>query len=119
MKKILQLNQRYWLFFTAIILIMITALSLWPLDKLPSVPGSDKTHHLIAYAALMLPTALCQPRFWWAFALGFIAYGGLIELLQPYANRYAEWLDFAANSTGVIIGVLLGKLISAYNTRRL
>jgi hypothetical protein len=26
----------------------------------------------------------------------------LIEIIQPYVNRYGEWLDFLANTIGVI-----------------
>lgn len=114
MNSLLQINQRYWGVFTLILWITITILSLSPLDELPSVPGSDKTHHFIAYAALMLPTALRQPRYWLWLGVTYIAYGGLIELLQPYSNRYAEWLDFAANSGGVVLGALLGKALSLY-----
>jgi hypothetical protein len=37
---------------------------------------------------------------------------GLLELLQRYCttNRSGEWLDFAANSTGVTLAVPLGLL---------
>ena len=35
---------------------------------------------------------------------------GVIELLQAYCttNRSGEWLDFAANTTGVGLGTLIG-----------
>lgn len=97
---------------TVFILAIITTLSLWPLDKLPIVPGGDKTHHLIAYAALMFPTALHKPKLWKLIGLFFVAYGGAIELLQPYVNRYGEWPDMAANITGLICGLLIVKLIT-------
>ena len=47
-------------------------LSLWPLETLPSVPGTDKTHHLIAYAALVFPTALRKPDKWIMIGLLFL-----------------------------------------------
>ena len=72
------------------------------------MPGSDKTHHLIAYSALALPTAFAIPRKWLYLGMLYIALGGAIELIQPYVNRYGEWLDFAANSAGVLIGTSLG-----------
>lgn len=83
-------------------------LSLSPLAELPAVPGSDKTHHLIAYGALALPTAFAIPRKWLFLGVLYITLGGVIELIQPYVNRYGEWLDFAANSAGVLIGTSLG-----------
>ncbi len=67
-----------------------TVLSLWPLENLPPVPGSDKVQHLIAYAALMFPIALRKPKYWPLIGLLFIAWSGPIELLQPYVNRYGE-----------------------------
>ncbi len=96
-----------WLVFTLFTLTVITVLSLWPLDELPSVPGTDKTHHLLAYAVLMFPTALRKPNRWILFGLVFVAYSGVIELLQPYVNRNGEWLDLLANTTGVICGFLI------------
>jgi VanZ family protein len=108
------LIQRYWLTITLFLLVVIAAASLWPVAHLPPVPGSDKTHHFIAYAALMLPTALKKPRYWLAIALFFIFFSAAIELIQPYVNRYGEWLDLLANAGGVICGMIIAKLISAF-----
>lgn len=94
MLQLFQLVKTSWLLLTIITLIAITYLSLSPLANLPSAPGSDKTHHFIAYAALALPIAFAQPRFWLAILLGLFFYSGLIELIQPYVNRYGEWLDW-------------------------
>lgn len=102
---------RCWLAITAVILVLITAGSLFPADFLPPAPGSDKTHHFIGYCALMLPTALRRPKYWLVIALGFIIWSGLIELIQPHVNRYGEWLDLAANSIGVLIAILLSYCI--------
>jgi len=107
--------KNYWIVFTVFILAIITALSLWPLEKLPTMPGGDKTHHLIAYAGLMFPTALRKPRFWKLIGLFFIAYSGAIELLQPYVNRYGEWLDMVANTTGVFCGLLVVEVIMCFS----
>ncbi len=111
MIKWMTIIKNYWIALTVSILTIITTLSLWPLEKLPSVPGGDKTHHLIAYAVLMFPTALRKSTYWKFVGLFFIAYSGAIELLQPYVNRYGEWLDMAANTTGVLCGVLVAELI--------
>lgn len=100
-----------WLILTLAILTSITALSLWPVDALPAVPGTDKTHHFIAYGALMFPAALRRPLYWPWIGLFFVIYSGVIELIQPYVNRYGEWLDMAANTGGVVCGVLLAQLV--------
>lgn len=105
MSSILTTINQHWRLLTLLLLIAITGLSLWPLTQLPEVPGSDKAHHLIAYAALMFPGALARPRYWWWLALLFIGWSGAIELIQPYVNRYGEWLDMAANSAGIGFGI--------------
>lgn len=90
-------------------LLAIGYLSLTPLAELPEVPGSDKFHHLIAYALLAFLALLTRKsaRAAGAVLLAVIAYGGLIELIQPYVNRYGEFGDFLANAAGAILGGLL------------
>ena len=107
MIKLTDIIHRYWIQLSALILLAITALSLSPLENLPETPGSDKTHHLIAYAALAFPTAIRKPKQWQAIIIIFALYGGLIELLQPHVNRYGEWMDCLANISGLLIGIML------------
>ena len=114
MIRLLSLIKTNWIIFTLFILLVITILSLWPLEELPSIPGTDKTHHLIAYAILMLPTALRKPDRWILLGLFFIAYSGAIELLQPYVNRYGEWLDMLANTAGVVCGLIIAEIVNFF-----
>jgi hypothetical protein len=79
---IVNIIKQYSVLISAIILLFITVLSLTPIPHLPAVPGSDKTHH-------------------------FIAWSGAIELIQPYVNRYGEWLDLLANSIGLVCGFIV------------
>ena len=118
MYRLLHFIRSNWIAITLATLFAITALSLLPLDELPSVPGTDKTHHIIAYALLMLPTALRKPDRWILFGLFFVAYSGAIELLQPYVNRYGEWLDFFANASGVVLGVVIAVLVNIVFSNR-
>jgi len=110
--KILQPVHLHWLPLSAVILTAITVLSLWPHEHLPTVPGGDKLHHLIAYAALMFPAALRHPAFLWAIFLLYLCWSGGIELIQPYVNRYGEWLDLVANGSGLLIGLLSASFIN-------
>ena len=112
------LIQKYWLHITLILLVSIASLSLWPVAHLPSVPGTDKTHHFIAYAALMLPTALRLPKHWLIITVAFLAFSGAIEIIQPYVNRYGEWLDMAANVFGLICGFILAKIIMFWDSKK-
>lgn len=107
MNAITNFIKQFWLGITIVILVVITVASLYPAQYLPSVPGSDKTHHFIAYCALMLPTAIRRPKYWLAIALLFITWSGLIELIQPHVNRYGEWLDLAANTGGVLLAIII------------
>ena len=84
-------------------------LSLTPLQALPEIPGDDKLQHLIAYAVLAFFATLSRQtsKTVAAVLLAVIAYGGLIELIQPYVNRYGEFNDFLAGAVGAFLGGLL------------
>lgn len=114
----INLIQKYWLHITLLLLVSIATLSLWPVESLPSVPGTDKNHHFIAYAALMLPTALRQPKQWLMITLAFLIFSGAIELIQPYVNRYGEWLDMAANAFGLVCGLFIAKLLLLLSSKK-
>jgi len=103
---------RYWAACTLVILAAITILSLLPLPRLPeAAPGDDKTLHLLAYAVLVFPVSLRRPKYWsWIF-LSFVAYSGIIEILQPYLNRHGEWADIVANAVGLVCGLLVGTVL--------
>ena len=111
MSAFISLMSKYWWSASLVMLAIVTIASLIPLPVLPDVPGGDKTHHLVSYALVMLPIALHKPRFWFLFALGIVLWSGVIELVQPFVNRYGEWLDLLANLSGVLIGCAIGFLI--------
>ena len=52
--------------------------------------------------------------------LCMVLLGGLMELLQAYATttRSGEWLDFWADSIGVLLGTALGLLLLLYYKNR-
>lgn len=99
---------KYWYLFSFTVLAVITVFSLIPLPELPEFPGSDKTHHFVAYSALMFPVALRKPQYWLWIACVFIIWSGAIEMIQPFMKRYGEWLDLLANMVGVSIGAIIG-----------
>ena len=91
-------------------------LSLTPLAQLPDVPGGDKFHHLVAYAMLAFLATLSRRNgreVLFMFS-AVIAYGGLIEMIQPYVNRYGEFNDFLANGAGAVLGALLALGVTRY-----
>lgn len=114
MKRLLHLIQDNWLLFTIVIILPISVLSLYPAEGLPSVPGTDKTHHFIAYGALAFPLALARPQKWLMLMVLFFVYSGVIELIQPYVNRYGEWLDLGANTLGLVFGIVLASFARTF-----
>jgi VanZ family protein len=70
----------------------------------PGVPGGDKVGHVVAFAALAVPLSWRHPRHWWVVALSALAFGGLIEIVQPYAGRSREMADLLADGAGAVLG---------------
>ena len=114
MTVLLHFLKAYWKELSLFLLLVIGLLSLIPLSELPATPGSDKLHHMIAYAALVIPVAVSKPKYWWLIVLLYLAFSGVIELIQPYVNRYGEWLDMAANSAGILCGLIIAQLLIYY-----
>lgn len=114
MPRIIELIENHWAALTLCMLMGISALSLYPYDGMPSVSGPDKLHHLVAYTMLMIPVAVRKPKYWQMMGLGFVVFSGMIELIQPYVNRFGEWLDLLANSLGVICGLLLAEWMTRF-----
>jgi len=72
------------------------------------VPGSDKSHHFLAFFALTLPLSFAQSRHaLWITPLA-VAYGGAIELIQPFVGRDKDAYDFLADALGAGGGAALG-----------
>ena len=105
------------------IILLVTFLSFFkpPSTDLDNVPGIDKLVHTGMYFVM-------ASFLWWEFYKGQknthapiwhawvgaflcpLLYGGIVELLQEYCteHRGGEWLDFVANSAGVIIAAVVG-----------
>lgn len=83
--------------------------SLWPSMPAATAGVSDKLLHFTAYAALAFVFAGSVERHrWWRIVLGLLALGIGIEIAQALwtNSRNAEWLDMAANASGVAAGIL-------------
>ena len=85
LKKTLFFFYENWKIYTAIILIIITFLSLYPLKQQASFPGDDKLHHLLAYSLLTIGLGLRKPENYILILIFLSFYSGLIEIIQPYA----------------------------------
>ncbi len=96
------------LYATLTLAFVIAAGTLTPLPERIDVPGTDKWQHLVAFAALTFPLSATKPSKWMFIAPLALMFGALIEVIQPFVNRYGDLADFQADAIGVSIGVLLG-----------
>ena len=108
---------------TLIVTIVLTVAMLWPINQPPPGPDwTDKMVHLIAFAALAFPLARTGRIGLWPIFLGASAFGGAIELIQPFTNRSADLNDWIADILGVALGIAAGLLyrrVRALNHGRL
>ena len=90
-----------------------------PQTDMEQIPGIDKLVHTCMYGGLCFLLWIEYLRIhrkinWKRMLIGGIilpiTLSGAIELLQTYCteHRGGDWLDFAANSLGVILAALIG-----------
>jgi hypothetical protein len=98
-----------WLLLSLGLAATIATLTLIPQSSIPVGPqGVDKLYHMVAFAALIFPTALLRPKWCLRFGCLAILYGGIIEAIQPIFGRSADMSDFWADGLGVATGIFLG-----------
>jgi len=96
---------------TAILAMLIAYLTLTPLSAPALFPGVDKIYHIVAFAALMIPSASLYRSVLYYTLPGAILFGGMIEIIQPYVNRSGDMADFVADITGIILGLAIGLVL--------
>ena len=110
--------------FSLLIAMSIVVLSLFPVPEIKmteDVPLMDKWAHMVMYgllaAAIWFEYHRRHKKTNWQrlLLLGIlvpIAMGGVLELMQEYLTtcRSGEWMDFIADSIGVVIGVVIGNV---------
>ena len=93
---------------TFIFILIICVGTLIPLPQAFDVPGTDKWHHFLAFAALTYPLTVVSRRYWLSIILFGLLFGALIEIIQPYVHRFGDVADFTVNAIGVLIGFSFG-----------
>ena len=128
MQKVSQFVRKYP--FSTLCLALIGVLSFTPFfpeTPLDNVKFIDKWTHLVMYGGTCSiiwweHLRLCKKEtrrpnlralFWFAL-VGMIILGGLVELGQAYCttSRSGEWLDFYADTVGVLLGNILGLIMN-------
>lgn len=111
--------------FATCIILVIWVICLMPIPETPlsHLTLFDKWMHITMYAVLCVVVwaeylrrhrELNKMRLFIGIFLAPLLMGGLIELAQATCtggNRSGDWLDFAANSIGVVMGNLIGMLL--------
>ncbi|SFW10846.1 hypothetical protein SAMN02910409_0222 [Prevotellaceae bacterium HUN156] len=124
MRFLIQIVRKYPFSLFCILLVWVLSLApYFPETPLDDVVFIDKWTHLVMYGGTC--TVI-----WWEYLrhhdilnrskllltlVGMILLGGVMELLQAYCTttRSGEWLDFWADSIGVLLGYIVGLLMNA------
>ncbi|HBS27776.1 MAG TPA: hypothetical protein DD827_11760 [Gammaproteobacteria bacterium] len=99
--------QKFWVTLGGFLVVAIIVGSLYPLELPSEISLSDKIQHAIAYGVLTSWFLLIfhGRRAWLKVVVCALLLGALIELAQSFTDfRFAEWLDMAANTFGVVFG---------------
>ncbi len=129
MGKIIKLARKYPLSCLCVAIIWFLCFCTPPHTPLDNVAFIDKWTHIIMYAGTCSiiwyeylkrhETIDKMKLFVWAW-LAPVLMSGVIEVLQEYCTngrRSGDWLDFAANATGVTLAVVIGILAVRYRSR--
>jgi VanZ family protein len=106
----------FWLLWPAIAVIAWGELTPHPPEEVSELLSWDKAQHFIAYGGLALMAVLGWSGRWaFVLFLTIAALGGVLEILQAFVGRDAEWGDELANTLGSATGTLaaLGLLAAA------
>lgn len=130
MRKIFQILKIYPLSSMIIATIWILCFMDVPETPLSDVSFIDKWTHLAMYGTLCAVLCVETVRHYRRAAsrvrialtawLLPVVMSGIIEILQATCTggrRSGEWMDFAANSVGATIGVVIGILLAVYAAR--
>ncbi|MEG1685191.1 MAG: VanZ family protein, partial [Bacteroides sp.] len=115
-------------FYSSIVVTVALYLSLFkpPETSLDKIPNFDKVVHICMYLGLSGVIWIeymrshrqnfCLKRALLGAFVFPILFSGSIELIQEYGTTYrgGDWLDFAANVTGVIIAALIAHLTKSH-----
>ena len=112
------LSLRYkpiWIFASIVLVLAVIWGSLQTAYGGPEPKGFDKVEHFSTYMflAVWFTGLLNRPRYWIA-ALALLALGFAMEIAQfaMRAGRMGDAYDMAANTGGIVAGVLLALLLT-------
>ena len=114
--------RRLWKALLGALALAVCWLAFSPAPPPAADTGWDKANHALAFAVLAVTAELA---FWpwtrrrWFTALGLLAFGGFIELVQTQIpERTGEWPDLLADGSGIALGLLLVAAVQGLARRR-
>lgn len=109
-------SRTQWLGFALGALIVLLG-TLMPASSLGSPPGSDKLHHILGFGCWAGLCAFGPSKRFYSLAILIVFAGGLIEIIQPYVNRYGDWYDFLADAIGVALACVFHLIVCFFQKR--
>ena len=99
------------IFLTVAFTTMIIVAMFFTFDPVYTSVKTDKLLHFISFAVLVFP--LAWTRRFRLFYLCIVAstFGVVMELAQPFFDRYADLEDWVFNNLGIIFGLVCSILI--------
>lgn len=103
-----------WRFLSIVLLLGVLAATLSPtlwfdskVEALKWFENTDKWLHGLTFMFLSIWFAgLSERRAYWRVAAGLMLFGFIVEGCQLFVSyRMADWLDIAANSAGIVLGL--------------
>ena len=101
--------------FTALcIAVVIAAATLTPWAGKLAPQGVDKLFHAAGFAVLVIPMLMVRLKSCLVIASLALVFGGAIERIQRYVNRFGDFSEFWPGFMGVLIGVTLAIVFNQF-----
>ena len=101
--------------FTALcIAVVIAAATPTPWAGKLAPQGVDKLFHAAGFAVLVIPMLMVRLKSSLVIASLALVFGGAIERIQRYVNRFDDFSEFSPGFMGVLIGVILAIVFNQF-----
>ena len=103
-----------WLVITITLSVVIIFFSFFSVTSHSMIQSTDKYLHVSTYFFLSFSASLRKPTNYILIFIYFVFFGIVIELVQPYFDRYFELSDILANSLGIFLAITFADFLRKY-----
>ncbi len=114
MKYNLNFIYNNWIVITITLSVFIIFFSFFSINQSTTIQGTDKYLHIASYIFLSFSASLRKPTNYILIFFYFFLFGIVIELIQPFFNRYFELLDILANAIGIFLAITFAVALRKY-----